>query len=421
MYRISFELRRSSLTVTAGCLEGQEMRKRHLSQLTMILSPVEQHFVVRRYAIALLMTLMAVLLRWLLEPLLGHSSFYATVYMAVLCAALVCGLWPSILTAVLGCLGIVYWFVDPRHSFSVARKTEIHSIFGCILVCTVIVALGEANRRKQLKLNAARDDLECRIKERTSELSKTLVSLAAEVAVRERTEEELRRLSVQIMAVQDEERRRIARDLHDTAGQSLAAMKMTVSALRASGTILPETLQLADDLDALSDEALREIRTTSYLLHPPLLDEAGFASAAKWFVQGFSQRSGIRVDFDLDEDVGPLVNVDIALFRVLQEALTNVHRHSECSVVTVNFALEDTEVVLQIGDNGHGFSADGLRDFTESRATVGVGLPGMRERVRQLGGALEVQSNQTGTRLQARIPITAEQQAPRINSHGVGV
>jgi signal transduction histidine kinase len=359
-------------------------------------------------------------LRWLLEPVLGHSGFYVTLYMAVVFTALVCGLGPSILTSAVGFLGIVYWFVDTRYSLAVARRSDIHGIIGCLLVCTVLVALGETNRRKQLKLNESHENLEQRVMERTSDLSDTLATLASEVQVRERAEEELRNLSVRLMQVQDEERRRIARDLHDSAGQSLAAIKMSLASLRAIGDAVPNFQQFVDDLDALSDEALREIRTTSYLLHPPLLDEAGFASAAQWFVEGFSKRSGIHVQFGVSDDIGRLSgNVDLVLFRVLQEALTNVHRHSRCSAVGIGLTLEAREIVLQVSDNGRGFSEERLQSFRESKGNAGVGLAGMRERVRELGGRLEIQSDSSGTRLQARVPALGVQRAPAVHSQAI--
>jgi two-component system NarL family sensor kinase len=219
------------------------------------------------------------------------------------------------------------------------------------------------------------------------------------------------------MTVQDEERRRIARELHDSAGQILAAIKMSVASVRRMGNAVPNFLQLADDLDALSDEALREIRTTSYLLHPPLLDEAGFASAARWFVEGFSKRSGIHVQLGVSDDIGRLPgNVDLVLFRVLQEALTNVHRHARCSDVCIGLTMQDGEIMLHVSDNGCGFSEERLQSFRESRGNVGVGLAGMRERVRELGGRLEIQSDASGTRLQARVPAPGAQRTPAVDS-----
>ena len=264
-----------------------------------------------------------------LEPLLGHAGFYVTVYIAVIFSALVCGLGPSILSAVLGTAGIVYWFVDPRHSLLVGDRRDIHGLIACIVVCPVLIALGETNRRKQLQINAARDQLDQRVRERTAELSQALSNLESEIRERQLAEQQLRRLSVRLMTIQDEERRRIARDLHDTTGQTLTAIKMSLAMLRQAGSHAAPALRLLDDLNALTDEALQEIRTTSYLLHPPLLDECGFASAARWFVEGFTKRSGIAVQCEIFDPMERIPqDLELVLFRILQEALTNVHRHS---------------------------------------------------------------------------------------------
>jgi signal transduction histidine kinase len=368
-------------------------------------SPLQQEHLRRRYLIAIGLAVGAILLRWLLNPLLGHSAFYVTLYVAVLASALVCGLGPSILTAVLGFGGIVFWFVDLRHALPISNRTDIHSSIACVFVCAALVILGEINRDKQLKLNESHGKLERRIAERTSQL-------ADEVQVRRQAEDELRSLSVRLMAVQDEERRRIARDLHDSAGQTLAALTMTIASLSEVAGTLPAVAKLADEMDSLSQEALREIRTTSYLLHPPMLDEAGFASAAQWFVEGYSARSGIKVEFNVSDNIGRLPSrVELALFRVLQEALTNIHRHARCSNVVVGLALESDELVLHIEDNGRGFSKERLQSFRESQPSTSVGLAGMRERLRELGGKLEIDSDASGTILEARIPTPSEEQS----------
>ncbi|MFZ0229029.1 MAG: sensor histidine kinase, partial [Mycobacterium sp.] len=195
-------------------------------------------------------------------------------------------------------------------------------------------------------------------------------------------------------------------------GQTLAALRMTIASLSQVASASPAVAKLADDMESLSQEALREIRTTSYLLHPPLLDEVGFASAAQWFVDGYSTRSGIKVEFNVSDDIGRLPSrVDLALFRVLQEALTNIHRHARCSNVTVGLALEIDELVLRIEDNGCGFSKERLQNFRESQPSISVGLAGMRERLRELGGRLEIESDSSGTILRARIPLPRQEQS----------
>jgi two-component system NarL family sensor kinase len=155
----------------------------------------------------------------------------------------------------------------------------------------------------------------------------------------------------------------------------------------------------------LLDEAITETRTISHLLHPPLLDETGFASAARWYVEGFAERSGISTRLDLPEDFGRLPEpVELALFRVLQESLTNVHRHSKSPRADVSLRVFQDEVVLRVRDYGKGIPADVLDRFRQNRAHGGVGLAGMRERIHELGGRLEMESDSQGTQILVKIP-----------------
>ena len=401
------------------------MASRFSARVLTIIAPVPRSRWLARYGIAFAAGVLAVLLRWLLDPLLGHVAFYVTVYIAVAFCAVVCGYVPAVLSALVGFFGIFYWFVDPRHSLQVIQAAQIHSIVGAILVVAVLAALGGANRSKQLRLNdtvlalvaearerkraqqalrEAHDELERRVEARTHELSVTLAQLESEIAVRQHTEQNLRHLSLRLMNLQDEERRRIARELHDTSGQTLAAMKMSIALIRqiknAPGALVP----LLDDLDALANEALQEVRTTSYLLHPPLLDESGIASAARWFVEGFARRSGIQVECDIADKIQrPARECELVLFRVLQESLTNVHRHAAASAAYVRLTSGPDSVELEIGDNGRGIPEDDLRRF-ETSAEAGVGIAGMKERVRELGGHLEIRSS-NGTTVSVALPV----------------
>lgn len=208
------------------------------------------------------------------------------------------------------------------------------------------------------------------------------------------------------MTLQDEERRRIARDLHDSTGQILAALKLTAASVQSLGIGIPALSLLVDDLNTLADEAVREIRTTSYLLHPPLLEEAGFASAARWFVDGFAKRSGIQIECDFAEVTQrPSRDCELVLFRVLQESLTNIHRHSGASEAYVELAWERDRVRLNVNDNGHGIGVHHGHQLPEVDDSLGVGIAGMRERVRQLNGTLEVRSGNTGTTVSVAIPL----------------
>ncbi len=371
-----------------------------------ILSPLAQRHLWERYVVALASALLAILVRGLLEPVLGHAGFYVTVYLAVVYSAVVCGLWPSVLTAMVGTIGILYWFVDPRNSFRIADARDIHALIACVFGCAALIALGDANRMKQLRLNEAHDKLDQRVRERTAELAQALATVESEIKVRMEAEEHLRSLSVHLMTIQDEERRRIARDLHDTAGQTLAAIMMNLEMLRQAESSAPHIGALVNDLTALTDEALQEIRTTSYLLHPPLLDEAGFASAAEWFAEGFAKRSGIQVQCDMPEIVERLpAAVELALFRVLQESLTNIHRHSGATAASIRFIQDAARIELQVSDNGRGLSAEQLKRFHESGGDKGVGIAGMRERLHGLGGKLAVQSNGTGVTIVVTLSV----------------
>jgi signal transduction histidine kinase len=216
----------------------------------------------------------------------------------------------------------------------------------------------------------------------------------------------LQKLSRQLLRVQDEERRRVARDLHDHTGQTLAALKMAAASLECKLERGEGTAGVLCDISALADQALKEIRTTSYLLHPPMLDEVGFAAAAQWYVQGFGERSGINVTLDFAKVPDRLpADIEIALFRVLQESLTNVHRHSQSSSVAVCFLYHPGCVILEIADSGCGIPAQLLQRLGEGTADVGVGLAGMRERLDELNGALSIISNESGTTLRAVVPL----------------
>jgi len=392
-----------------------------------LFSPIRREFVVERYGIALATAALAIVLRWIFDPLLGHVAFYVTVYAAVAFCSIVCGYAPAIVSAIAGFLGVFYFFVDPRHSLSTTRPSEIHGVVGWFFVCAVLIVLGENHRKQQFRLKQSitamtseaserkraeaalqrtHDELESRIADRTRQLTLTLNNLEREVTERKRAEEQLRQLSVRLMTLQDEERRHIARDLHDTTGQTLAAMKMTTALIQRTAAE-PEMQRLLDELNALTDEAVQEIRTTSYLLHPPLLDEAGIASAVQWFVEGFSKRSGIHVRCEIADNLQrPPRNHELVLFRVLQESLTNVHRHSGASATTVRLNVSADDFVLEIADNGAGIPEESIKRFHEAGHGTGVGLVGMRERVHELGGRLDIQSNPAGTTVTVKLPAS---------------
>jgi signal transduction histidine kinase len=236
--------------------------------------------------------------------------------------------------------------------------------------------------------------------------------ISVRLAERQERTSSLRQLSAELLRARDEERRKIARDLHDSVGQYLAALKMNFSRLRkCSPSAIAEILT---DSENLVDQCSSETRTMSYLLHPPLLDESGLRSAAEWYLDGFSERSGIEVVPDIDQHLGRLPReVETTLFRVLQESLTNVHRYSESKKVDVQIQRINNgdEVLLTVRDYGRGFSAQQLRDTNQGRSR-GVGLTGLRERIAALSGTLEVVSAQPGASINVRLPLAPNPIAP---------
>ncbi|MGC2647139.1 MAG: CHASE3 domain-containing protein [Candidatus Sulfotelmatobacter sp.] len=229
----------------------------------------------------------------------------------------------------------------------------------------------------------------------------------AEAAARE-SEESLRHLTSRLLQMQDEERRRFSRELHDSLGQYLAGVKMNLE-MFARTQPAPELLAAIQ----LLDQSIAETRTISHLLHPPLLDEVGFSSAAHWYVQGFSERSGIDVKLDMPNDLGRLPkDIELGLFRVLQESLTNIHRHSKSARAEVSLQSLPGELLLQVRDYGSGIPQDLLRRFRTKGAAFGIGLSGMRERVRELHGQLDIQSSPSGTLISVTLPLGAETRQP---------
>jgi signal transduction histidine kinase len=223
----------------------------------------------------------------------------------------------------------------------------------------------------------------------------------AEASVRE-SEKSLRSLTGRLLRLQDEERRRFSRELHDSLGQYLAGVKMNLDMFTNS--------QPADGLLAqaiqLLDQSIAETRTISHLLHPPLLDEAGFSSAAKWYLEGFALRSGIDVKINLPENVGRLPKpIELGLFRVLQESLTNIHRHSGSSRADVALKVFADKVILEVRDYGKGIPRELVENFRAKGTSVGVGLAGMRERVRELGGHLDIQPKLPGNSISVTLPF----------------
>lgn len=297
--------------------------------------------------------------------------------------------------------------------FPVVRDDGTRYIGGKSIDISDRVKAEEASRKSQV-------ELEEKVKERTNQLLQSVSFLRTEVEMRNQTQTQLRTLSARLLRLQDEERRRVARDLHDSTGQTLSALKMNLAALQRLFTeTLGNASQLLGDSGTLTDQAIQEIRSISYLLHPPLLDEAGFQSAAKWYVEGFGQRSGIKTTLKMN-DVHLKKELELVLFRVLQESLTNVLRHSGSKTVEVNLTSDQHNAVLSIRDFGSGIAPERLAALNEAGIGVGVGLGGMKQRVSQVGGQLDVKSDGTGTLVIATLPLAASSPFDENDASGAG-
>jgi PAS domain S-box-containing protein len=238
-----------------------------------------------------------------------------------------------------------------------------------------------------------------------------VIAAVRDISDRRRAEESLRLLSGRLLQMQDEERRRIARELHDSAGQMLAALSMKLMPLQSPVSQIGPgpAKELQESIDIVG-ELSKELRTISHLLHPPLLDEVGLASALRLYLDGFTERSGIRVDLELPTDFGRLSrDLETAIFRVVQECLTNIHRHSESATARIKVLRSDATVEIEVEDQGKGIPAE-KRHQIELGGKAGVGLRGMRERVRQLRGNLEIRpgDNGRGTLIRAQLPVNSD-------------
>lgn len=261
---------------------------------------------------------------------------------------------------------------------------------------------------KSLELGRARDEAELRVRERTSELQSTNKRLEAEIHERKHVEESLRELSGGLLRSRDEEQRRIAREFHDSTAQILGALAMNLERaqqLVLNGEISKLQKLLAQSTD-LAERATTEIRTLSYLLHPPLLDDLGLEGVLPWYTAGFSSRCGIHVNVDVQTDLGRFSNeTELALFRVVQETLMNIHRHSGSPTADITLFKDASRVTLRVTDHGRGMSPGTLEKDGDARAFIGVGIAGMQERIRQLEGLLKIESGDSGTRITVILPI----------------
>jgi PAS domain S-box-containing protein len=234
----------------------------------------------------------------------------------------------------------------------------------------------------------------------------------------QRSNSELRELSGRLLESQDMERRHIARELHDSAGQTLAALGMRLAQLAQDAKNDPAQAQGIADAETLVQHLSREIRTTSYLLHPPLLDESGLASALDWYVQGLKERSGLDVGLRISEEISRLpADMELVIFRIVQESLTNVHRHSGSKSASIRVAREADKIVVEVQDQGRGIPPEKLAEIQSQGS--GVGISGMRERLRHFNGELVVESSDAGTKVYATLPLTTSLSPHKSNTDHV--
>src|SRR3984893_10548348 len=367
----------------------------------------------QRYTVAFLVTALFLFLRGVLDPMIGSYVPYLAVLPAIVFSAWFCGLGPSIFSMLLAFLGEQYWFIPPTHTLRISGTAERAGAIVYFLVSLTIIIFAETIRRTTSKLaltteklreagaelGRSHDELERRVIERTSQLQQKNIELQEQADV-------VRHLSGRLLQMQDEERRRIARELHDSVGQLVAGMAMNLSVVHRERLHLsPAAADAVSENSKLVQELSRQIRTTSHLLHPPLLDEVGLASALQWYVEGFAERSKIQVSLDLPADFGRLSpEIETAIFRIVQECLTNVHRHSGSAAAAVRVINVANQLRVEVQDAGKGIPPE-KQSAMAGAGKTGVGMRGMRERLRQFGGHLEVISTPGRTVVAATLPI----------------
>jgi signal transduction histidine kinase len=221
---------------------------------------------------------------------------------------------------------------------------------------------------------------------------------------------ELRRLSSSLIAAQDQERRRIARDLHDGLGQELSGAKMMLDCIRTQDQSTEWKERAAAEASSLIDQAIQEVRSISHLLHPPMLDEVGLRSSVQWYLDGLTKRSGLETSLDMQPKDFPRLGPELetTIFRIVQEALTNVYRHAEARKACISLTIKESQIVVTVRDDGKGIP-DVIADFEADK--IGIGIAGMRQRVKEFGGELRLRNGTPGTLVEAVIPIKSA--APR--------
>lgn len=314
---------------------------------------------------------------------------YLLIVIAVLCVCLITALFVSSIAQ----RAIAKPLVDLSETARVVSREKDYSARAISTgkrdeVAVLINAFNEMLSQIQQRdtaLQQAHDELEARVAQRTAQLQSA--------------HEKLKVLSSRLLNLRDEERRHIARELHDGSGQVLAALAMNLSVMQMEAKNWgPKATKYVNDALDLAQSILRDLRTMSYILHPPLLEEAGLESALRWFVEGFSSRSDISLKLEIQPELGRLPReLEIAVFRIVQESLSNISRHASSPDAFICLYRDQSNVTVEIQDHGKGMSVENIR--------AGAGIPGMQERVAQLGGRLDIKSDSSGTLITAVIPI----------------
>jgi PAS domain S-box-containing protein len=287
-----------------------------------------------------------------------------------------------------------------------ARRLSQGSNVGQMTLLT-IQDITERKQREE-RLRKLSESLDAQVRARTAELEER----NREVLTRA---EQVRQLSWQVMRIQDEERRHIARELHDSAGQTLTVLGMNLATIsKNTKRHTPEIAKSIDQVLEMVQELTKEIRTTSYLLHPPLLDENGLPAALSWYIRGLSERSGLDIAFSISEEFGRLPrDLELVVFRLVQECLTNIHRHSGSKTAAIQVNRDSDRILVEVRDQGKGIPLDKLAHIEQGIS--GVGIRGMRERLRQFHGEMILDSEGTGTTVIVTIPTVKN-----VNSGEIG-
>jgi PAS domain S-box-containing protein len=291
-----------------------------------------------------------------------------------------------------------YWWADGSEHIA---DLSVHPIFDDQGRVFLIYPTGsDVTELKRIEDSYRRlaEALELQVRDRTQELEMRNTEVIEQAAM-------LRSLSQRLLMAQDEERRRVARELHDSAGQIVTALTLSLQAMRQNlDGLSPRVLNSVEDCDELLQQLSRDIRTMSYLLHPPMLDEIGLSAALQWYVSGLNERGGLTVSLSMPENLGRFARgLDLVLFRLIQECLTNVYRHSSSRTAMIRLDVKNGRVHLDVADEGRGIAPQKLREI--QREGAGVGMQGMRERIRPFHGEMDVQSTPAGTTVKFAFPV----------------